>query len=596
MIRKTAILVVALLAAFLCTASLSPVALAQCDRTVIVSNYCCYQEHAGWFYSVTGWEYTPNKPMALFDLSVDGVHHYGFCINYTVYIDKGNTFNASIYTATPTCKNNSIAYLLNNWIIDCTHCDNVSAGQSAVWYFTYINETFCGGGLPRYNNTATPADPEWESNWIPNCAVHPEACEFINESINKSVPYNITLTPSIGSFVEGAPVELEATVEYCLTTVGEEVTVVFETDNGVFENGLASFENDTAGGIARATLTCDAVGTAHVTARVKDMSWFRIIDPIGCQLTNYQPTLKIIDITDDAQFSFSEVLRKEVEGFVYEDWSCNCSYDQGEKGVPNVTVELVNVTTGLVVNTTMTDGSGYYNFTNVPVGTYTVRYDVSTLPPHLTPKCDDDSGQGSGIPAINTSNQFNGVGTHRHNFAVKAILGISIEKLVNGVNAYTAARNETVTFTLNVTNTGKANLTNLSVHDVFPLKQANKGLTWTGWAEPFGLPASSINPDGWIHFTLDWPDLTQFEPLEPGESFVITFNATVDSEAEGMYCDVAYVTAKGEGWCLSVTDNDDACVFVETEKKVPVLTPLGIAALIGLLSLVTALSIKRRRG
>jgi uncharacterized repeat protein (TIGR01451 family) len=416
--------------------------------------------------------------------NTEGEDYYGFCINYTAPINVSNTFNASVYTAEPTCKNNSIAYILNNWTINCDNCANVSAGQSAVWYFTYINESFCGLGTPQYNHTA---EPPVESNWIPNCTAHPEACEMINDSINKSVPYNITITPSTRSFEKGKPIPLNATVDYCLVTVGTEVTVVFETDNGTFENGTNVFENSTIGGIARATLTCNN-DSANVTARVKDMKWFEIFDPIGCQEEDYQPTLRIINLTDDAAFSFSD-----------------------------------------------------------------------------EPKIPD----------------------------------ISIVKLVNGLNTYTAVHNETVTFTLNVTNTGTANLTNLTVIDVLPLKQANKGLTYADAANPHedGL-ASSINPAGWIHFTIHWygytdiinGNLIQFEPLKPGDSFEITFNATVDPQACGMLRDIATVTAKSDSG--DVSDSDDAFVHVKC-IKVPLLTPFGIAALIGLLSLVAVLSMSK---
>ena len=175
---------------------------------------------------------------------------------------------------------------------------------------------------------------------------------------------------------------------------------------------------------------------------------------------------------------------------------------------------------------------------------------------------------------------------------MKAMVGIRIEKLVNGVNTYTATRNETVTFTLKITNTGDVNLTNITVIDALPLKKHNKGLTWTGWADPpADAWASSTDPNGWIHFTIHW-NLTQFEPLEPGEWFVISFNATIDPEAYGMLRDVAYVTANSS-WC-PVSDEDDAFVYVDC-KKVPVLTPIGIAALIGLLSLLMVLSINKKK-
>ncbi|MCK4732384.1 MAG: carboxypeptidase regulatory-like domain-containing protein, partial [Methanophagales archaeon] len=492
-----------------------------------------------------------------------------------------------------------IAYILNNWIIDCAHRDNVSAGQSAVWYFVYINEIFCRDGTPEYNHTAK---PPVESNWIPNCAVHPEACDFINASINQSVPYNVTITPKTGSYVKGTPIPLEATVDYCDGESKEEVTVVFGTDAGNFsESGTKVYENVTTNGKAGATLVCDAE-SANVTARVKDMKWFEIVDPTGCN-GEYQPTLRIINLTDDANFTFSAAPEPgEVDGYVYEDPNCNCTYDQGEKGVENVTVELVNATTGVVA--TATNSDGYYEFTGVPAGDYTVRYNagdlyVNGIPPYRTPKCDD------GIDYINPTEGSVTVpegGSARHNFGVELVPDITIDKLVNGKDSIIAERNDTVTFTLTITNTGLVNLTNLTVDDQFPLKQQDRGLTWTGWAEPpVDAALSSIGPGGWIDFDIHWwgydtttGHLAQFEPLEPGESFEITFNATVDPDAKGSYKNVGYVTAESE-WG-DVSDDHFAHVIVGVPEKVPVLTPFGVAALIGLLSLVAVLGISKSKG
>jgi len=590
MMRKTAT-VVALLAALLCITSLSSVASAQpCDHNVeVLELYCGGKTTAGWFYDGTSWGYYDDLPTYLFQLMVDGDTYNALCINLTAYLRKGDTFNASKYTAEPTCKNNSIAYILNNWTIDPYHCDNVSAGQSAVWYFWYINETFCSLGTPQYNHTATPGDPDWESNWIPDCTAHPLACEIINESINQNVPYNITISPKTGSYVKGKPVELEAKVDYCLGGVGEEVTVVFETDAGNFsESGTKVYKNKTVNGIAKATLVCNAE-SANVTVRVENKKWFRIVDPTGCNPKEYQGALEPVNIIDDAVFSFYKITMCELEGYIYEDRNCNCEYNPNypEPGVANVTVELLNDST--VVNTTKTNASGYYEFTNIPPGDYTVRYNASELPAHLSPKCDDDGGSATEGSVIVPAG-----GKAKHNFGVKAMVGISIEKLVNGVNTYTATRNETVTFTLKITNTGDVNLTNITVIDALPLKKHNKGLTWTGWADPpADAWASSTNLSGWIHFTIHW-NLTQFEPLKPGESFVITFNATVDPEAYGMLRDVAYVTANSS-WCSGpVSDEDDAFVYVEC-KKVPVLTPIGLAALIGLLSLLVVLYNKKKK-
>ena len=287
-------------------------ALLPCDHNVEVLDTCCNTGTTeGWFYNGTGWQPSdPEHPdyTPLFNLSVDGDEYWAYCTNYTVPLNKSDTFNASIYRAEPSCKNNSIAHILNNWTHSCTDCVNVSAGQSAIWYFTYINDTgFCSLGMPLYNHTATPGDPEWESNWIPDCAAHQEACDFINASINKSVPYNINIAPSFGNFPRGTPIALEATVGYCDGIDRENVTVRFNAGTCTFtESGTNVYEYKTSDGKLKATLICDAsVNSVKVTAQVTDMKWFESVDPAGCSNPKeYQETLRIINITSDANFNF----------------------------------------------------------------------------------------------------------------------------------------------------------------------------------------------------------------------------------------------------------------------------------------------------
>ena len=283
-----------------------------CDRNVSVEDVCCAEvgnTTEGWFYHSGSW--WPSKPNTrLFNLTIDGGVFDAYCINILKGLTSGYTFNASIYPAAPTCKNNSIAYILNNWTHSCAHCTNVSAAQSAIWYFRYINDTgFCILGEPKYNHsdTTTPSSPEWESNWIPNCSAHHEACDFINASINKSVPYDIDITPSSGSFPLGTPVELEATVDYCAGENATEVTVILKADKGIFnESGGNSYKNKTSDGKLKATLICNAsVDSVNVKARVEDAKWFEIVDPTGCpDQEDYQETIIITNITDDAHFSF----------------------------------------------------------------------------------------------------------------------------------------------------------------------------------------------------------------------------------------------------------------------------------------------------
>jgi uncharacterized repeat protein (TIGR01451 family) len=423
----------------------------------------------GWFYNETAtpadWEYSIKDCTVLFNLSVDGDEYWAYCTNYTVPLYTGDKFNASIYTAEPTCKNNSIAHILNNWTHTCSDCANVSAGQSAIWYFAYINDTFCSGGAPEYNHTA---DPPVESYWIPNCTAHSEACDFINASINESVPYNITLTPSTGSYVKGTPIPLEAEVDYC--GVEEVVTVVFETDAGNFsESGTKVHENVTTNGKAGATLVCDAE-SANVTARVKDMKWFESVDPAGCSNPKeYQETLRIINITDDAAFTF---------------------YTQ--------------------------------------------------------------SGN------------------------------IGIEKWVDDVKKEEVTYGQTVTYTLNITNTGVVDLTDIMVVDTLPAD-----IIWADNASPL--------EDSVVGKVITWK--SKLPPLLiPGDSFEINFNATVNESAEcdKIYRNWATVNATTEQGEPVGPEESYADVFIDCPAEVPVLTPFGIAALIGLLSWVVVLSIRKK--
>jgi len=60
--------------------------------------------------------------------------------------------------------------------------------------------------------------------------------------------------------------------------------------------------------------------------------------------------------------------------FVWDDLNGDGIQDPGEPGIGGVTVELINTTTGLVVDTKITDAAGYYLFTEILPGDYTVKF------------------------------------------------------------------------------------------------------------------------------------------------------------------------------------------------------------------------------
>ena len=85
-----------------------------------------------------------------------------------------------------------------------------------------------------------------------------------------------------------------------------------------------------------------------------------------------------IDLTIDA--GLVQEATASLGDTVWEDMNANRVQDPGEPGTPGVTVELLDFN-GNVIAIATTDANGNYLFSELPVGTYTVRVDVSTLPP-----------------------------------------------------------------------------------------------------------------------------------------------------------------------------------------------------------------------
>ncbi|PIE59037.1 MAG: hypothetical protein CSA33_00250 [Desulfobulbus propionicus] len=87
---------------------------------------------------------------------------------------------------------------------------------------------------------------------------------------------------------------------------------------------------------------------------------------------------------------------------IWEDSNGNTVDDPGEVGIAGVTVTVTgdfnndgDLDDPGDVMTTITDENGYYSFTNLPYGTYTVEVDTATLPVGMEPTTD---GDGLGTP------------------------------------------------------------------------------------------------------------------------------------------------------------------------------------------------------
>lgn len=71
-------------------------------------------------------------------------------------------------------------------------------------------------------------------------------------------------------------------------------------------------------------------------------------------------------------YNFCEVLPAGLSGVVYVDRDADCVRDENEEGLQGVLIELLD-STGKVVDSTRTDATGRYSFTNLRAGEYTVR-------------------------------------------------------------------------------------------------------------------------------------------------------------------------------------------------------------------------------
>ena len=119
------------------------------------------------------------------------------------------------------------------------------------------------------------------------------------------------------------------------------------------------------------------------------------IDSNGSPATVTLPTNSSTDQTID--FGFWVMPLGRIGDFVWNDLNANGIQNSGEPGLANVTVQLKN-SAGIVIQTTTTDANGFYQFTFLPAGTYTV---VVTAPSAFVATT-------STAPGSTTANDSNG--------------------------------------------------------------------------------------------------------------------------------------------------------------------------------------------
>src|SRR5690606_11958160 len=77
----------------------------------------------------------------------------------------------------------------------------------------------------------------------------------------------------------------------------------------------------------------------------------------------------------------------QIVGLKYNDVNGNATYDEGELGLADWTINITGITDPTYSNTTQTDSEGRFSFTNLPLGRYNVCEELKTGYANTTPLC-----------------------------------------------------------------------------------------------------------------------------------------------------------------------------------------------------------------
>jgi uncharacterized repeat protein (TIGR01451 family) len=218
--------------------------------------------------------------------------------------------------------------------------------------------------------------------------------------------------------------------------------------------------------------------------------------------------------TDQAKVEF----RGSIGDWVWWDVNNNGIQDAGEPGIPDVVVVLTP-TVGSPVNFT-TNSSGYYSFTNLLAGNYTVAIprnvgdNVAFFAAGWYP-----TNPASGVT---TTPLGYGQALTTVDFGLNIPTSYTLTKTLN--TPVPVRTGSAITYTIRITNTGSTWLTVLPMRDVY----STTYLTY-GKDGQFATPASNDNVDDG---QIDWSDLTlTLGDVRPGQSVsvIVTFTAKADT-------------------------------------------------------------------
>ncbi len=255
------------------------------------------------------------------------------------------------------------------------------------------------------------------------------------------------------------------------------------------------------------------------------------------------------DVVDQ---DFEVAAQTGVGDFVWWDVDGDGIQDAGEPGIPGVTVDLYtgacptppSLPAGPPLQTTVTDGTGFYRFTGLDAGSYCVVINAAEFGTGGTLEFWSATLQDQG--ADDTIDSDGDLVTHAATAVVS--LGQVNDTVDFGfiiTTAYTVAKDlapgqanparpgEKIQFKITITNTGSTWLTTLPLEDTY-----NSAFLTYGYGGEFAVPDSNDHVNDGV---LNWSDLTAAPPygfgadLGPGQSFeiIVTFTAREDTGSIG---------------------------------------------------------------
>ena len=241
----------------------------------------------------------------------------------------------------------------------------------------------------------------------------------------------------------------------------------------------------------------------------------------------------LIDVTleageDDENNNFVEEQLGSISGTVLEDTDND---DEGDEPIEGIEITLTDVDSG-ATQTTTTDENGFYEFTDLEPGDYTVtEQDEAEIDEDYVDVFDGDESDDGDVNdgVLNQDDLIDvtleaGEDDENNNFVEE--LNLADLSLIKSVDIARPQVGERVTFTITVSNDGPDDATGVAVSDTIP----------SGYINIDDVDNGGVNNVG----VLEWTSLE----IADGESIDLTFTAEVIAPAEGVdYQNIAQVDA-----------------------------------------------------